>query len=229
MPDEYRERPDDYIDFLIRELLPVIQRDSLAEFCDVFCEEGVFSIEQSRRLLTAAGDYGLLPKLHADEIVPLGGAELAAELGAVSADHLLHASDAGIEAMARKGVVATLLPLTAFALKEPYARGRDMIDAGCAVALATDLNPGSCFSGSIPLTFALACIHMQLTVEEAITALTLNGAAALNRADSIGSIEVGKKGDFVVLDSDNYHILPYYVGMNCVNTTIKGGMLYPSV
>ena len=180
LPDEYKERPDDYIDFLIRELLPVIQRDSLAEFCDVFCEEGVFSIEQSRRLLTAAGDYGFLP-------------------------------------------------LTAFALKEPYARGRDMIDAGCAVALATDLNPGSCFSGSIPLTFALACIHMQLTVEEAITALTLNGAAALNRADSIGSIEVGKKGDFVVLDSDNYHILPYYVGMNCVNTTIKGGMLYPSV
>ena len=229
LPSEYKDRPNDYIDFLIRELLPVIQRDSLAEFCDVFCEEGVFSVEQSRRLLTAARDYGLLPKLHADEIVSLGGAELAAELGAVSADHLLHASDAGIEAMARKGVVATLLPLTAFALKEPYARGRDMIDAGCAVALATDLNPGSCFSGSIPLTFALACIHMRFTVEEAITALTLNGAAALNRADSIGSIEVGKKGDFVVLDSDDYNILPYYVGMNCVNTTIKGGVLYPSV
>ena len=229
LPSEYKDRPDDYIDFLIRELLPVIQRDSLAEFCDVFCEEGVFSVEQSRHLLTAARDYGLLPKLHADEIVSLGGAELAAELGAVSADHLLHASDAGIEAMARKGVVATLLPLTAFALKEPYARGRDMIDAGCAVALATDLNPGSCFSGSIPLTFALACIHMRFTVEEAITALTLNGAAALNRADSIGSIEVGKKGDFVVLDSDDYNILPYYVGMNCVNTTIKGGVLYPSV
>ena len=195
----------------------------------MFCEEGVFSVEQSRRLLKAARDYGLLPKLHADEIVSLGGAELAAELGAVSADHLLHASDAGIDAMARKGVVATLLPLTAFALKEPYARGRDMIDAGCAVALATDLNPGSCFSGSIPLTFALACIHMRFTVEEAITALTLNGAAALNRADSIGSIEVGKKGDFVVLDSDDYNILPYYVGMNCVNTTIKSGVLYPSV
>ena len=106
------------------------------------------------------------------------------------------------------GTVATLLPLTAFALKEPYARGREMIDSGCAVALATDLNPGSCFSGSIPLTFALACIYMRLTIEEAITALTLNGAAALNRADSIGSIEVGKKGDFVVLNSDNYHFLP---------------------
>ena len=132
-----------------------------------------------------------------------------------------------IHAMADKGVVATLLPLTAFALKEPYARGREMIDAGCAVALATDLNPGSCFSGSIPLTFALACIYMKMSIEEAITALTLNGAAALNRADSIGSIEVGKKGDFVVLNTDNYHFLPYYVGMNCVNTTIKGGVLYP--
>ena len=105
--------------------------------------------------------------------------------------------------------------------------GREMIDAGCAVALATDLNPGSCFSGSIPLTFALACIYMKMSIEEAITALTLNGAAALNRADSIGSIEVGKKGDFVVLNTDNYHFLPYYVGMNCVNTTIKGGVLYP--
>ena len=156
-----------------------------------------------------------------------GEEELAAELSAVSADHLLHASDTGIRAMRDAGTVATLLPLTAFALKEPYARGREMIDSGCAVALATDLNPGSCFSGSIPLTFALACIYMHLTIEEAITALTLNGAAALNRADSIGSIEVGKKGDFVVLNSDNYHFLPYYVGMNCVNTTIKEGVIYP--
>ncbi|MDU6255503.1 MAG: amidohydrolase family protein, partial [Staphylococcus warneri] len=135
--------------------------------------------------------------------------------------------DAGIRAMADAGVVATLLPLTAFALKEPYARGREMIDAGCAVALATDLNPGSCFSGSIPLTIALACIYMKLSIEETITALTLNGAAALHRADRIGSIEVGKQGDFVILNSDNYHILPYYVGMNCVIMTIKGGMLYP--
>ena len=159
--------------------------------------------------------------------VPLGGAGLAAELSAVSADHLLHASDADIHAMADKGVVATLLPLTAFALKEPYARGREMIDAGCAVALATDLNPGSCFSGSIPLTIALACIYMKMSVEETITALTLNGAAALNRAGSIGSIEVGKKGDFVVLNTDNYHFLPYYVGMNCVHATVKESVLHP--
>ena len=208
-------------------MLPVIRENELAECCDVFCEQGVFSVDQSRRLLREAKEQGFLLKLHADEIVSFGGAELAAELGALSADHLLQASDAGIRAMADAGVVATLLPLTAFALKEPYARGREMIDSGCAVALATDLNPGSCFSGSIPLTFALACIYMHLTIEEAITALTLNGAAALNQTDSIGSIEVGKKGDFVVLNSDNYHFLPYYVGMNCVNTTIKEGEIYP--
>lgn len=227
VPEEYRGRTDEYIDFVICDVLPCVAKGELAEFCDVFCEQGVFSVEQSRRLLQAAKEYGLGLKLHADEIVPLGGAELAAELSAVSADHLLHASDEGIRAMRDAGTVATLLPLTAFALKENYARGREMIDTGCAVALATDLNPGSCFSGSIPLTFALACIYMQLTIEEAITALTLNGAAALNRADSIGSIEVGKKGDFVVLNTDNYHFLPYYVGMNCVNTTIKEGVIYP--
>ena len=227
VPEEYKGRTDEYLDFIIGDVLPCVAKDELAEFCDVFCEQGVFSVEQSRRLLQAAKEYGLGLKLHADEIVPLGGAELAAELSAVSADHLLHASDAGIRAMRDAGTVATLLPLTAFALKESYARGREMIDSGCAVALATDLNPGSCFSGSIPLTFALACIYMRLTIEEAITALTLNGAAALNRADSIGSIEVGKKGDFVVLNSDNYHFLPYYVGMNCVNTTIKEGVIYP--
>lgn len=228
VPEEYNGRTDDYVDYLIREILPVVAQNNLAEFCDVFCEQGVFSIEQSRRLLLAAKEMGFALKLHADEIVPLGGAGLAAELSAVSADHLLHASDADIRAMADKGVVATLLPLTAFALKEPYACGREMIDAGCAVALATDLNPGSCFSGSIPLTFALACIYMKLNIEEAITALTLNGAAALHRADSIGSIEVGKKGDFVLLNTDNYHFLPYYIGMNCVNTTIKEGVIYPT-
>lgn len=227
LPEEYKGRGDAYIDFLINEMLPLIREKELAECCDVFCEQGVFSIEQSRRLLLAAKAHGFLLKLHADEIVSLGGAELAAELGALSADHLLHASDAGIRAMADAGVVATLLPLTAFALKEPYARGREMIDAGCAVALATDLNPGSCFSGSIPLTISLACIYMNLSIEEVITALTLNGAAALQKADTIGSIEVGKQGDFVVLGSDNYHILPYYIGMNTVIMTIKDGMLYP--
>ena len=153
----------------------------------------------------------------------LGGAELAAELGAISADHLLHVSDEGICRMAEEGTVATLLPLTAFALKEPFAPARKFIDAGAAVALATDLNPGSCFSGSIPLTIALACIYMKMSIEETITALTLNGAAALDLAGDTGSIEVGKSGDLVILEFDNYRMLPYYVGMNCVNTVISKG------
>ena len=227
VPEEYSARTDAYVDYLIQEVMPAVRANHLAEFCDVFCEQGVFSIEQSRRWLLAARDLGFALKLHADEIVPLGGAGLAAELSAVSADHLLHASDADIQAMAQHNVVATLLPLTAFALREPYARGREMIDAGCAVALATDLNPGSCFSGSIPLTIALACIYMKMSIEEVITALTLNGAAALNRSHSIGSIEVGKKGDFALLNTCDYHFLPYYIGMNCVSLTVKEGVLYP--
>ena len=225
LPPEYKDRPDDYIDFLINRMLPAIKAKDLAENCDVFCEKGVFTLSQSRRLLTAAREMGFGIKLHADEIVPLGGAVLAGELHALSADHLLHASDEGIEALRKGGVVATLLPLTAFTLREPYARGRQMIDAGCAVALGTDLNPGSCCSGSIPLVFALACIYMHLSVEEAITALTLNGAAAVNRADSIGSIEVGKWGDLIVLDADTPNILPYYTGMNSVQHTFKRGVL----
>jgi imidazolonepropionase len=225
VPEEYKGRSDEYVDFLIREMLPIVNREKLAECCDVFCEEGVFSVEQSRRLLSAAQKMGFALKIHADEIVPFGGAELAAELGALSADHLLHASDKGIREMAESGVVATLLPLTAFALKGDYARGREMIDSGCAVVLATDLNPGSCFSGSIPLTIALACIYMGLSVEETVTALTLNGAAAVGRARRIGSIEIGKEGDLVLLYSSDYRVLPYYVGMNCVTATVKHGRL----
>ena len=223
LPPEYAGRPEEYIDFLIRDMLPEIKERSLAKHCDVFCEEGVFTVEQSRRLLAAAARMGFGIKLHADEIVPFGGAELAGELHALSADHLLHASDEGIRTMAMNNVVATLLPLTAFTLREPYARGREMIDAGCAVALATDLNPGSCCSGSIPLTFALACIYMHLTVEEAITALTLNGAAAVGCADRIGSIEEGKQGDLVMLHADTCNVLPYYTGMNAVEMTVKNG------
>jgi len=225
LPDEYKGRSDKYIDFLINEMLHMIHQKQLAENCDIFCEKGVFTVEQSRRLLEAAKAKGFGAKIHTDEIVSFGGAELAGELKALSADHLLHASDEGIHAMAENDVVATLLPLTAFALKEPYARGREMIDQGCAVALATDLNPGSCFSGSIPLTFALACIYMKLTVAEAITTLTLNGAAAINRADRIGSIEAGKQGDFVMLGTHTPNVLPYYTGMNAVQTTIKGGKI----
>lgn len=225
LPVEYKGRDEEFIDFLIREMLPLVKERHLAENCDIFCEKGVFTVEQSRRLLSAAKEMGFGVKIHADEIVTFGGSELAGELKALSADHLLHASDAGIKAMAENGVVATLLPLTAFALREPFARGREMIDAGCAVALATDLNPGSCCSGSIPLTFALACIYMHLSIEEAVTAMTLNGAAAIGWADRIGSIEVGKQGDLVVLQFDTPSGLPYYTGMNAVEYTIKRGKI----
>lgn len=225
VPAEYKGRTSEYVDLIIEKMLPKFRK--VAKFCDIFTEKNVFEIEDSRRLMSAAKDMGYKLKFHADEIVPLGGAELAAELGAVSADHLLHVSDAGIKAMAEKNVVATLLPLTAFALKEEFAPARKMIEARCAVALATDLNPGSCFSGSIPLTIALACIYMKMTVEEVITALTINGAAACGIADRKGSIEPGKDGDIVMLHFDNINMLPYYVGMNCVKTTIaKGKILY---
>lgn len=223
LPPEFAGRTDDYIDFLIAEALPAISPDMNVSFCDVFCEKGVFSIEQSKRLLLAARDHGLGLKLHADEIVPLGGAELAARLQAVSADHLLHASDEGIRRMASADVVATLLPLTAFSLKEPYARGREMIDAGCAVALATDLNPGSCFSNSIPMLIAIACIYMNLSPEETLTALTLNGAAAVGQVERIGSIDVGKQADMILLQYPSYKFLPYHFGMNIVEKVIKKG------
>ncbi len=223
VPKEYKGRTSDYVDLMIREMIPAAK--GKARFFDIFTEKNVFEIEDSRRLLNAARDAGFELKLHADEIVTLGGAELAAEVGAVSADHLLHVSDEGVRRMAERGVVATLLPLTAFALREPYAPARKFIDANAAVALATDLNPGSCFSGSIPLTIALACIYMGMSIEEAITALTLNGAAAVGLADKTGSIETGKSGDIVILNFDTYRSLPYYVGMNCVRTVISHGQI----
>ncbi len=221
VPAEYKGRTGEYIDLIINEMLPRFK--DKARNCDIFCEKNVFEIEDSRRLLKAAREAGYDIKLHADEIVTLGGAELAAELGALSADHLLHVSDRGVADMAEAGVVATLLPLTAFTLREPYAPARKFIDAGGAVALATDLNPGSCLSGSIPLTIALARIYMNMSIEEIISALTINGAAAVGMADKIGSIEVGKRGDFALLHFDNYRMLPYYVGMNCVERTIYNG------
>lgn len=227
VPTEYKGRTAEYVDLIIKEMLPKFRK--VAKFCDIFTEKGVFEIEDSKRLMTAAKSLGYKLKFHADEIVPLGGAELAAELGAVSADHLLHISDDGIKALAEEGTVATLLPLTAFALKENFAPARKLIDGGCAVALATDLNPGSCFSGSIPLTIALACIYMNMTIEETISALTINGAAACGLAEKKGSLQPGKDGDVVILNFDNINMLPYYVGMNCVKTTIaKGNIIFDS-
>ncbi|QUH30823.1 imidazolonepropionase [Vallitalea guaymasensis] len=225
VPKDYKGREDKFIDLMINEVLPHVVDKDLAEFCDVFCEKGVFSLEQSERMLSAAKEKGLKLKIHADEIVQLGGADLAAKLGAVSADHLLMASDEGIREMAKNDVVATLLPGTAFSLRENFARARYMIDNDLAVALATDFNPGSCFTESIPLIIALATLYMKMSIEETITALTINGAAALDKADNIGSIDVGKKGDVVIHEYPSYKFIPYHIGVSTAEKVIKDGQM----
>lgn len=225
-PPEYKSRSMEFIQHIVKDMLPKVKEENLAEAVDIFTEKGVFNHEETRVLLTAAKAMGFKAKMHADEIVAFGGSELAAELGCISADHLLMISDKGIDALAKADTVATMLPCTAFSLKAEYAPARKMIDRGCAVALASDLNPGSCFSASIPLMYALATIYMGMTAEEALTALTLNGAAALDRADKIGSLEVGKEGDLIVLNYPSYKFLSYHFGMNLVASTIIGGVEY---
>jgi imidazolonepropionase len=223
-PLEYKDDHEGYIKLLIEEMIPQVSQSGLAEYFDIFTEEHVYNIEQSRRLMQAAKDNGFKLRMHADEIKPIGGAELAAEMGAVSADHLGACSDAGIEAMQQKGVIATLLPGTIFSLgMKNYARARDMIDAGVAVALATDYNPGSCNCDSMQFIITLACLQMKMTVAEAITASTINAAAALQKADMIGSLEIGKQADIIILDMPSYKFLPYHFGSNNVSMVIKKG------
>ncbi|MDD3204071.1 MAG: amidohydrolase family protein, partial [Pygmaiobacter massiliensis] len=202
---------------------PQVRAEDLAEFADIFTEKNVFSVEDSRYYLNEAKKMGFKLKIHADEMVQLGGAELAAEVGAFSADHLLKASDQGIADMAKAGAICTVLPATAFCLKEEFARARKMIDEGAAVAVASDLNPGSCFTNSIPLLIALSCIYMGLSVEEVITALTINGAAAVDRADRVGSLEPGKQADIIFLKYPSIHFLPYHTAINLVEKVMKNG------
>ncbi|MDO6355139.1 imidazolonepropionase [Caloramator sp. CAR-1] len=225
IPREYRCRNMEYIDFIIEKVLPYIKEKNLAQFVDVFCEKNVFSVDESRKLLLAAKMMEFKLKLHADEIVSLGGAELAAEVEAVSADHLLQASDKGIEMMAKRGVIATLLPATAFSLKENFARARYMIDSGLAVALASDFNPGSCFTENLSLVIALATLYMNMSLEEAITAVTINAAAAVGREKEIGSIDVGKKADIIILEHPSYKFIPYHIGVSIVEKVFKNGKL----
>ena len=226
IPDEYKDNKDGYVNLVIREMLPLVARRKLAEFCDVFCEKNVFEIEDSRRILKAAKEHGLGIKLHADEFAPLGGAELAVELGAVSADHLMAISDNAIKMMAAKGVktMAVLLPGTTFMLGlKSYAPARRMIDAGLAVALATDFNPGTSFTESLPMIMTIACVKMKMTPAEALTAVTINAACAINRQDRIGSLEPGKQADMVIWDCPSYKHIPYHFGVNLVDKVIKKG------
>ncbi|MFJ7921767.1 imidazolonepropionase [Lysinibacillus fusiformis] len=225
VPRDYKGREDEFVDVLIHEMLPKVAELELAEFNDVFCEKGVFTPEQSERILEAGKDLGLTPKIHADEIEPYKGAELAAEVGAISAEHLLVASDEGIQKMAEAGTIAVLLPGTAFFLRAPFARGRLMIDEGVPVAISTDFNPGSSPTMSLPFIMNLACMHMGMTLEEVLTATTINAAYAVNRGEQIGSLEVDKKADVIILDVANYKQLQYFYGMNHTNTVIKNGQV----
>ncbi len=223
VPKEFEKRADDYLDFLLSDVMPEVKEQNLAEFADIFCEKGVFDIKQSQRYLAAAKKMGFKLKIHADEIVDIGGAELAAKMGAVSADHLLKANKKGIKQMAKSGTVATLLPATAFCLKDKFADARMIIDAGCPVALASDYNPGSSCTCSVPLIISLAALKMDMTVNEIITALTINAACALDRQNEIGSIEPGKKADIIISSYPSVDYLPYYAGINIVRTVIKNG------
>lgn len=224
VPPEWRQDRGRYVDLICEEIIPAAAAQGLARFCDVFCEEGVFTAEESRRVLTSGVRHGLAPRLHADEFVDSGGAELAAELGALSADHLMAVSPAGIEALAGSGVTAVLLPGTSFFLmKHKYAPARRLVEAGIPVALATDCNPGSCHTESMPMVFVLAVFELGLTIEESLTAATLNAACCLGLGPEIGSVEPGKRADLVLLDAPNFLHLAYHFGINPVAAVVKGG------
>ncbi|HVK39141.1 MAG TPA: imidazolonepropionase [Candidatus Kapabacteria bacterium] len=226
MPPEHRDDREAYVREIIAEMIPRVASDRLAVFCDVFSDTGYFTVEESERIYSAALEHGLRIKVHADELSSFGGAEMAARVGAISADHLLQISDEGIARMRESGVVATLLPGTAFFLNLPYAPARRMIGEGMAVALATDCNPGSNMCENMQMTLALACMGMRMTVEEAITASTLNGAAALGMSDRLGSIEVGKQADMAVFDVPDYPAIVYHYGVNQVSAVVKKGALF---
>ena len=229
-PAEYKQDHEAYIKILCEEMIPAVAEQGIAEFCDIFTEAHVFSIADSRKILETARSFGMKLKMHADEIEPIGGAELAAELGCVSADHLGAASDEGIRAMAAKGVVPCLLPATLFSLRaKTYARARAMIEAGLPVAIATDYNPGSCNCDSMPFTMTLACLQMGMLPAEALCAATYNAARALGREDSIGSLKVGKQADITLWDIPSVDFIPYHFGSSHLQTVIKkGSIIYSS-
>ncbi len=225
IPKEFKEKREDYVRFLCEEMIPEVASLKLAEFCDVFCETGVFTADESREILEAGKRYGLIPKIHADEIDAIGGSELAGETGAISAEHLIAVQDSGIESMAKGGTVACLLPATSFYLGANFAPARKFINAGVSVAAATDFNPGSCPNLNMQLVINLCCLKYRMTPEEALTAVTLNGAAAIDRAGSIGSIEPGKLADIVIWDAPDLNYICYRLGSDLAGTVIKRGVI----
>lgn len=231
IPTEYKSRREQYIALLIEEMLPRVARERLAEYCDVFCEEKVFTIDEARRLLDSARDNGLGLRIHADQLSLSGGAKLAAELGTVTADHLEHTDAEGIAALRSAGVQPVLLPGSVYALgSNRYPQAREMIDAGLAVVLATDFNPGSSPTPSMTMIFSIASTHMKMTPAESITAATLNAAYTLNRGTELGSLEHGKTADFVIHDCDDYRELAYFFGIEHAWKVHAGGrMVYERV
>ena len=225
VPPEFAGRQREYVELVVEEMLPLVAERKLASFCDVFCDQGYFTVEESRKILLEAKHLALGVKLHAEELAPGKGAQLAVELGAVSCDHLEQVDEPGIGALAGSGVVATLLPGVSFFLNHGYAPARSLIDRGVAVAIASDFNPGSCMAFSMPLMMTIACTQMRMTPEEAITASTINGAAALGCSATRGSIEPGKAADMIVCDIPHYRHLAYHFGTNHVVRTIKHGTL----
>jgi imidazolonepropionase len=224
VPEEYKRDKQGYIDLMTGRVMPYVAESKLAEFMDVFCEEGVFSPEESRQLMQAGKKLGFKLRIHADEIVPLQGAELAAEMGALTAEHLLAASEEGIDAMSRAGTMAVLLPGTSFYLMTgKYAKARRMMEKGIRVALATDYNPGSCPTENLQAVMLFACLGMKLLPEEIIRCMTINAAYAVDRAAETGSIEAGKKADLVIFDAPNLDYLIYHFGINHAETVIKNG------
>ncbi|MCX6147690.1 MAG: imidazolonepropionase [Candidatus Kapabacteria bacterium] len=226
IPIEFRDNKDKYIDLICDEMLPLIKEKQLAEFCDVFVDEGYFTVNDGDKIFKKASELGFKLKLHADELANTEAASLAARWDAVSADHLLNVSENGIQNMIKSGTVFTLLPGTAYFIRLPYAPARKIIDKGGILAIASDCNPGSCYTENMQLILSLAVINMNMTAEEALTAATLNGAYALRKSDEFGSIEVGKKANFLILDSSNYADLFYHFGINHVKETWISGVQF---
>ena len=225
-PVEYEDKKEDYVDLVINEMIPEVENQGIAKFIDVFCEEGYFDIDQSKRILKAGISSGLKPRVHADEFYNFGASLMAGEMGAVSADHLMKIDEKGIRSLKNNKVVATLLPGTTFFLnKDSYAPARKLLDENIIVALATDFNPGSCHIQSMPFIITLAVMKLQMTVEEAFLAATFNGAKALGLQNEIGSIAVGKKADLIVWDIANLSEIPYYVSNHPIRHVIKNGKL----
>lgn len=224
VPDEWRHARSEYVRQIVEEMIPRVAQEGLAQFCDVFCDDGFFSVEEARLILQAARREGLGLRIHADQMTHSGGARLAAELGALSADHLEWIDDRDIEALRQAGTVATLVPGSTFQLGQThYPPARKLIDAGVPVALATDFNPGSCFTLNMQIIMTIACSQMKMTPAEAITAATLNGAFALGLSERIGSLEAGRQADIVLMQVGDYREIPYFFGMNHCAVTIKKG------